>query len=236
MKTRLMTIVVAMLMLSSATTALPQKTDAKFCKTFDDYKNQTWTPTSTIITGEGKVCELRFTDNEFKFRTRDKAADKVLKKEALVVSYAGHLYVNCRNLDCDDFSLDCANYAQAFPYDKDKLLFAAYKINDGALLASLALDVAGLATPGIGGRALMAGSSVVWFSAKDLKGFRLYLLENSNEDGEAKVRGLNDEFMEKLLEGDEALMKQYKVATKKNDRLSASHILPILREKGLVNE
>lgn len=236
MKTKLIILVAAMLMLGAATPALAQKDEAKFCKTFADYKANRWTDVNTLIKEDGHVLELKFSDNEFKFRTREKDADKVLKKESLVISYAGHLYVNCRNLDCDDFSLDCANYAQAFVYSGDKLLFAAHKINDGALLATLALDVAGIATPGTAGKLLMASSSVVWYSTRELKGFRLYLLENSNDDGEAKVRGLNDAFMEKLLENDPALLKQYKVAQKKSDRLSASHILPILREKGLVKE
>ena len=33
-----------------------------------------------------------------------------------------------------------------------------------------------------------------------------------------------------------ALLRCYKSSEKKNDRLSASHILPILREKGLIKE
>ena len=182
---------------------------------------------------------LALFDNEeigSKTRQGEKAADKVLRKEALVLKYAGHLYVNCRNLDCNTFSLDCNNYAQAFLYGGNKLLFAAYKINDAALLGSLAVDIVGIATPGVPGAATLVASDVIWYGAKDLVGFRCYLLEKSNEDGEAMVEGLNDDFMENLLKGNDALLRRYKSSEKKNDRLSASHILPILREKGLIKE
>ena len=209
---------------------------AQFCRNFADYEAGKWEKVSSLTSNKDKVCELKFKDNEFRFRTGEKDVDKILKKEALVMKYDGHLYVNCRNLDCNTFSLDCSNYAQAFRYGGNKLLFAAYKINDGALLASLAADVVGFATPGVAGASILVGSEVVWYATKDLKGFRCYLLEKSNEDGEAMVEGVNDEFMEKLLADNPALLRRYKAAEKKSDRLSASHIIPILKEMGKVKE
>ncbi len=235
MKTKLLTLVAALLLCGWAP-VMAQKDEAKFCRTFDEFLAGKWTSVSSLLENKDKVCEMKFKDNELRFKTGEKAADKVLRKEALVLKYAGHLYVNCRNLDCNTFSLDCNNYAQAFLYGGNKLLFAAYKINDAALLGSLAVDIVGIATPGVPGAATLVASDVIWYGAKDLVGFRCYLLEKSNEDGEAMVEGLNDDFMENLLKGNDALLRRYKSSEKKNDRLSASHILPILREKGLIKE
>lgn len=233
MKTRFYLMVTAVLLLCGTVQLQAQVSSAKFCKTFADYTAGHWTAVSSLGVNS---CELKFTDNEFKFRTDNKEATKHLKKEALVVQYGGHLYVNCRNLDCDEFSLDCANYAQAYRYGGKGMLLVAYRIDGGALLASLAGDIVGVAAPAVVGAVSSAASSVIWYGSKDLRGFRCYLLENSNDDGEAKIKGLNDEFMEKLLADNAALLKQYKAANKKSDRLSASHILPILRDKGLIKE
>ena len=99
------------------------------------------------------------------------------------MQYSGHLYVNCRNLDCDEFSIDCSNYAQAYRYGGGKLLLVAYHLSDGAFLASLAGDIVGVAAPGVTGAASSLASDAIWYGSKSLKGFRCYLLESSDEEG-----------------------------------------------------
>jgi hypothetical protein len=228
-------LMLAAIMLAVMTTET--RAQAKFCKSLSEFQAGQWTAVSSLVKegGKGHECKIEFSDNEFKFKTGDNNADKTLRKDVLVVNYDGHLYANCRHLSCGEFSLDANNYAQAYRFGGDKLLIVAYHINDGTFLASLAGDIAGIATPGVGGLAASVASNVIWYSSKDLKAFRCYLLEKTDEN-EGTVQGLNDEYMEKLLADSPTLLKSYKSAEKKNFRLSATHILPILQDKGLLKD
>lgn len=236
MNTKLFTLALAALLMCGAASMQAQTHGAKYCKNFAEFSAGQWTPVSTLIKGDTKSCELKVDDNEFKFKTGDKDADKVLKKESLVVEYGGHLYVNCRNLNCEQFSLDINNYSQAYRYGGGKLLVVAYHISDASFLGSLAGDIIGLTTSGVVSAAASVGSSVAWYGSKNLKGFRCYLLSKTDEEGDGTTQGLDDEFMEKLLADSPALLKSYKSAEKKSERYSASHILPLLRQKGLIHE
>lgn len=223
----LRSVVVSVMMLSSAMVMA----QGKFCKTYEEFAAGRWTPISSLIKGESKNVELKISDNEFKFKTGDSDADKVLKKEALVVEYDGHLYVNCTHLVSDGFTLDVLHYTQAYRYGGNKLLIVGHHSSNSLFLASLAGDIVGLSASGVVGTAASVASTVTWVGSQHLKGFRCYLLD----DGSKTVKSVNDEFMKKVL-GDGALLKRYESVDSKDERLSASHIIPILKEKGLVKE
>ena len=208
---------------------------AKYCMTYADCVANKWTPVEKLTEGRTQqVCQLKVEDNEFKFKTGDKQADAVLKKDVFAVMYGNNLYINCRNLREDDVPLDVSGYAQAYRYAGKKLCVAVYHGDDGAFLLGLGADVASLfvATPmSIG---LRASSTALWLSKDKLSTFRCFLIENNaNAKGRYPVTRMNDEFMEKTLAGS-PLLKRYQAVSKKKERQSAANILPILTAKGLL--
>ena len=82
----------------------------------------------------------------------------------LSVEYGGHLYVNCRNLRCKEIPLDVNNYAQAYRYGENKLLVVAHWINGGAVLASLAGDIASIVAPDYIAIPSAVASTAIWIN------------------------------------------------------------------------
>ena len=124
-------------------TLMAQAGIVKYCMSYSDFVNDNWIPVEELTQGRTKrACQLKSLDNHYYFRTGDKAADKVLKKEAFAVMYGDQLYVNCRNLRNNGVRLDVSGYTQAVRYDKDKVCVMAYKIDDGSFFLGIGLDVA----------------------------------------------------------------------------------------------
>ena len=213
-----------------------QAQNARYCKSYSDFVANRWTPIESLTEGKTKqMCQIKFEDDQFKFSTGDKEADAILKKDVLVVEYMGHLYVNCRNLRCNDIVLDVTNYAQAYRYEGNKLCVVAHWINGGALLASIAGDVVSIAAPLPVAVPAGIASDVVWLNMDKFNSYRCYYLDqDANSKGKTEVVRINDEFLEKVLANDHALLERYNAVEKKNARQSAANILPVLKEKGLI--
>jgi hypothetical protein len=210
---------------------------AKFCMSYADFVDGKWTPVEKLTEGRTlQACQLRTGDNYVYFRTGDKEADKVLKRQAFAVMYGGQLYVNCRNLRCKDVPLDVSSYTQAVRYDDNKICVLAYKICSGPLLMSLGMDIAGIFVKDIvADIALTAGSTALWITGESLSGKVCYLLDGgANAKGKTEVTRMNDEFISNLLADDNALLAKYNAVSAKRNRQSAANVLPILMEKGLV--
>ena len=172
---------------------------------------------------------------EYKIKTGDKEADKKLKKEVLAIKAGKQIYVNCRNLRDDDVVLECSNYVQGYPYDGNKLIIAAYHISNGAFLLGFGSDIASMFTPLGTSVALKGVSAAVWLGRNQLNSFRCYVVDtDANEKGRYPVTRINDEYMEKLLANDAHLLARYKAVSNKKERQSASNVLAIMTEKGLV--
>ena len=233
MKKKMMGLLVALIFGSLSAWA---QVNAKYCLTYDDFLDNRWVPVDSLVEGRTKqLPQLRATDDQYKILTGDKEADGVLKKVALVVEYGGHLYVNCRNLRCNDIPLDVNNYTQAYRYEKNKLLVVARYINGGALLASLAGDVVSIVAPLDVAIPAGVASTAIWLNMDKLNNHYCYLIDTeANAKGKIPVTRLTDEVMEKILAKDPALLGRYKAVEKKRERQSASNILPVLMEKGLI--
>ncbi len=227
----------AAILLCGSTTMMAQ-TGAKYCMTYDDYMDNRWIPLDSLVEGRTEqMCQMKFESDQYKFKTGDKEADGILKKAVLCVQYGGHMYVNCRNLRCNDVVLDVRNYAQAYHYEGKKILVVAHWINTGAVLASLAGDVVAIASPLPVAIPAAVGSTALWISIDKLSNYRCYLLDSeADTKGRYAVTRIDDEQMEKILAGDAKLLARYKAIEKKRERQSASNILPILMEKNLVKE
>lgn len=240
MKTKitLLIAVVQLLFCSALSTAQAQKVNARYCKTYADYVAGRWQSVDSLVAGRTKqMCQVKFEDDQFKFKTGDKEADAVIKRDVLVMEYAGHLYVNCHNLRCNDIPLDVSNYAQAYRYGGNKLCVVAHWINGGALLAGIAGDVATIAAPLPVAVPAFVGSEAIWWNMDKLNNYRCYLLgSDANAKGKTAVERITDEFMAKELANNKALLERYNAVKKKGARQSASNILPVLLEQGLIKE
>jgi hypothetical protein len=83
--------------------------------------------------------------------------------------------------------------------------------------------------------ALKGVSAAVWLGRNQLNSFRCYVVDtDANEKGRYPVTRINDDYMEKLLANDSHLLARYKAVSNKKERQSASNVLAILTEKGLV--
>lgn len=113
---------------------------AKYCMNYSDFVSGNWKSVDELTQGNIKqACQLKSGDKYYYFRTGDKNADRVLKKEAFAIMYGDQLFVNCRNLRYNDCPLDVSSYTHAVRFDKDKLCVLAYKNHDASLLLGAGL-------------------------------------------------------------------------------------------------
>lgn len=226
----------AMMMMACCMPMMMMAQSVQYCMTYGDYKAGHWTAVDNLVGGRTEqMPQIKWDDTEYKIKTGDKEADKKLKKEVLAIKAGKQIYVNCRNLREDDVILDCSNYVQGYQYDGDKLIVAVYHINDGAFLLGLGADVASFFTPLGTSIALRGTSAAIWLGRNQLNSFRCYVIDTeANEKGRYPVTRIDDEYMEKLLANDAHLLARYKAVSKKKERQSASNVLAILTEKGLV--
>lgn len=211
----------------------------KYCMTYADFVADNWTPIEALTEGRtNQACQIKFDDDMFKFKTGDKEADKIIKKEVLAIMYGDQLFVNCRNLRRNEVQLDSNDYAKAFRFNGDKICLLGYKINNAAFLASLGADVAGfLVNDRWVSAGLFAGSSAIWMDKDLWHKYVCYLLDSeANEKGRTEVVQITDEVMENLLADTPELFLKYMGVESKRKRQAASNVLPILMEKGLVDD
>ena len=207
---------------------------AKYCMTYADFVADKWTPVDSLTEGRSQqAVQMKFADNEVKFKTGDKEADKILRKDVFAVDYGGHLFVNCRNLRNNDIPLDISGYTQAVRYDNNKLCVMTYKINDAAFLLGFGADVASFFVSTPVSLGLSATSTALWLCKDHLNSYVCYLVDtDTNAKGKTPVTRINDKFMEQLLADDTAMLGKYNAISGKKSRQSAANVLPILMEKG----
>ena len=226
---------VVMMMVSCLPTMMMAQ-PAKYCMTYSDYKAHNWNTIESLVDGRSEMIpQIKMDESDIKVKSGDKEVDRILKKEVFAITFGKQLYVNCRNLRCKDIILDTQNYVQAYPYAGNKLLIAVYHINNGAFLMGLGADVASVFTPIGPSIALRSTSTALWLSRKKLDSHRCYLIDtDANEKGRYPVTRIDDDFMAKLLANDAHLLARYNAVSNKKDRQSASNVLAVLTEKGLV--
>lgn len=209
---------------------------AKYCMTYSDYKTHNWNTIESLVNGRSEMIpQIKMDETDYKVKSGDKATDRILKKEVFAISFGKNLYVNCRNLRCKDIILDTQQYVQAYPYAGNKLLIAVYHINDGAFLLGLGADVASIFTPLGPSIALQTASTALWLNRSKLNSYRCYLIDtDANEKGRYAVTRIDDDYMTKLLSDDAHMLARYNAVRSKRERQSASNVLAVLSEKGLV--
>ena len=225
-----------LMMMVSCLPTMMMAQSVKYCMTYSDYKTHNWNTIESLVDGRSDMLpQIKMDETDYKVKSGDKQADRILKKEAFAISFGKNLYVNCRNLRCNDIILDTQQYVQAYPYAGNKLLIAVYHINDGAFLLGLGSDVASVFTPLGPSIALKSASTALWLSRSKLNSYRCYLIDtDANEKGRYPVTRINDDFMTKLLSDDAHMLARYNAVSSKKERQSASNVLAVLTEKGLI--
>lgn len=225
-----------MMMMVSCLPAMLMAQSAKYCMTYSDYKANHWNTIKSLVDGRSDVMpQIKMNETDYKVKSGDKEADRILKKQVFGISFGKQLYVNCRNLRYKDIILDTQQYVQGYPYAGNKILIAVYHINDGAFLLGLGADVASVFTPLGTSIALQSASTALWLGRNKLNSHRCYLIDtDANEKGRYDVTRVDDEFMGKLLANDAHLLARYNAVSNKRDRQSASNVMAILTEKGLI--
>ena len=226
---------VVMMMVSCLPTMMMAQ-PAKYCMTYSDYKTHNWNTIESLVDGRSEMLpQIKMDETDYKVKSGDKETDRILKKEVFAISFGKNLYVNCRNLRCNDIILDTQQYVQAYPYAGNKLLIAVYHINDGAFLMGLGADVASVFTPIGPSIALKSASAALWLNRSKLNSYRCYLIDtDANEKGRYPVTRIDDDYMTNLLSDDAHMLARYNAVSSKRDRQSASNVLAVLTEKGLV--
>ena len=224
------------MMMVSCLPMLMMAQPAKYCMTYSDYKTHNWNTIESLVNGRSEMIpQIKMDETDYKVKSGDKATDRILKKEVFAISFGKNLYVNCRNLRCKDIILDTQQYVQAYPYAGNKLLIAVYHINDGAFLLGLGADVASIFTPLGPSIALQTASTALWLNRSKLNSYRCYLIDtDANEKGRYAVTRIDDAYMTKLLSDDAHMLARYNAVSSKRERQSASNVLAVLSEKGLV--
>ena len=224
------------MMMVSCLPMLMMAQPAKYCMTYSDYKTHNWNTIESLVNGRSEMIpQIKMDETDYKVKSGDKATDRILKKEVFAISFGKNLYVNCRNLRCKDIILDTQQYVQAYPYAGNKLLIAVYHINDGAFLLGFGANVASIFTPLGTSIALQTASTALWLNRSKLNSYRCYLIDtDANEKGRYAVTRIDDAYMTKLLSDDAHMLARYNAVSSKRERQSASNVLAVLSEKGLV--
>ncbi len=225
-----------LLMMVSCLPTMMMAQPAKYCMTYSDYKTHNWNTIESLVDGRSEMLpQIKMDETDYKVKSGDKATDRILKKEVFAISFGKNLYVNCRNLRCNDIILDTQQYVQAYPYAGNKLLIAVYHINDGAFLLGFGANVASIFTPLGTSIALHSASAALWLNRSKLNSYRCYLIDtDANEKGRYPVTRIDDDYMTNLLSDDAHMLARYNAVSSKRDRQSASNVLAVLTEKGLV--
>ncbi len=212
--------------------------DAKVYMTYADFVADKWVSVDSLVGGRThQICQVKQEDYQFRIRTGNKEVDKILKQDALVVEYGGHLYVNCRHLRCNGSPLEVTNYTQAYRYDGNKLCVVSHWTNTGAALVGMAADVTAVVAPiHVSIPAATTAVAIAW-NMDRMSNYRCYYLDSEpNAKGKTPIVRIDDVFMNDVLKGSPDLLQRYNALDKKRQRQSASNILPFLLEKGLIKE
>ncbi len=227
-----------MMFLNAVTAKAGSQLEAKIYMTYSDFVKGKSISVDSLVNGRThQILQLREEDYQIRVKSGDKEVDKILKQQALVLEYGGHLYVNSRYLRCNDIPLDVSNYTQAFRYDGNKLCVVAHWINTAAVLADLAGTVTAVVSPIEIAIPVAVGTAVLAWNFDKLCTYRCYCIDcDANAKGRTPVTRMDDAFMSNVLRDSPDLLARYNALDKKRQRTSAANILPFLKEKKLISE
>ena len=211
------------------------------CMNYDDFKADKWKPYESLTEDKKPdSCRIKYDGIEFSIKTDDKDINNIIKKDVLLMSVDGQLFINSKPLRDDDGNvLPISRYTRALPYKDGKLCVICYRVTLGDVLdlVNIGLDIGLLATGHYTAGSLFLAADLLLTNSDLMEKHVLYLLDKGpNAKGKMIMTRINDQFMEKLLRDDPVTFEQYYGRNKKGNRQSAANILPILVKKGLIED
>lgn len=189
--------------------------------TYEDFMEDRWEPLDSLTAKEhGDSRKFWWGGNDFALTTGDKKLDKIIKKSAFVVATDTTLFLNCRNLRYEKTRFG-NGYVSCRRIGQRSILFVNRLIGREEQAKAHTASMFGL----IGG--LIAASS-------GQKQVCYVISDGADEKGHINIRLIDDNLMEKMLDGHDDLKTQYYSEKKKNKRFLASHVIPILEKAGLL--
>lgn len=194
----------------------------RYCKSFEDFKAGNWIELPNLNAIHHSTSRQAWLGgNDYKFSTDDKATDKLLKKQAFAIVYQDTLYINLLNLRYQKMGFG-RGYSKGTVFNGDMIMFVSHRIGKNVRNKQAALGALG----GLIGGAISATSM--------LKDRVCYLIEDNGNGKTTNIKLMDDNFMTGLFFADPELMARYMSIEDKQDRESATNILPLLKEKGLI--
>ena len=193
-----------------------------YCKSYDDYVAGRWIQVNDLEPVHKTTSQkVWLGGNDYKFKTGDKAMDKVMKKEAFIIRYQDTLYVNLRTLRYEKTFFG-NGYAKGLPFSGKKVMFVTHRIGKSAMNKRIMSGV----MFGAIGSAVSANST--------MKDRVCYLIDNNGNGKTTDIKLIGDEMMEQLLSGNKKLLSTYKEPQKQKERESAENVLPLLKKMKLI--
>ncbi len=221
--------------------AVTMQAQVKVCMSYDDYKAGQWKDYESLTEDrKPDSCRIKYDGMEFTIKTDDKEINQIIKKDIFMMSVDGQLFINSKPLrDQNGGVLPINHYTRAIPYKGDKLLVISYHVTLGSVLdlVNIGLDIGLLATGHYTAGGLFLASDLLLTNEDLMESHVLYLIEEGpNAKGKYIMTRINDQFMEKLLRDDLATFAKYQGRGTKAQRQSAANILPILEQKGMIED
>lgn len=203
--------------------ALGMHAKCGYCKTLEDMLADKWVPLDTVYGDmHSKSRQFWIGGNDYTLSTGNKLLDNKLKKEAFAVMQGEKLFVNSRVLRYQKTRFT-NGFTRAMRIGRDTLLFCNQSIGAAAQGKQA---VAGSMFGAVGG-ALVAANSI---------NRRVCYIICGKTDGKGRmeVEMVGDSLMERFLKGRDELREEYYAEPEEAQRILAKHIIPILREAGIL--
>ena len=157
----------------------------RYCNSYDDFVAGQWVEMPTIQKIDNSISHQFWRGSgDYTIVFSDKAMDKVLKKEALVVELRDTLYVNLRSLRYKNYKLG-KGFTRAVRLGDDKLAFVAKRmgVDMGFFFGVVGSVISG------------------YYSMKDKA---CYIIDNNGNGEQIKVKMLDDSaYKDALLESEQ---------------------------------
>ncbi|MBO4851814.1 MAG: hypothetical protein J5529_13090 [Prevotella sp.] len=204
--------------------SLQTEAQCRYCNSYEDYKTDNWKELPSIdIKHYSNSKQLWTNKHEYQLKTDLKSTKKMLSKEALIIQKGDTMYVNLRYLRCEKENFG-KGLAYGIPLIGKKILFISKRVDkkssNNQLFSYLLFGVMG---------SLIS-------SSLNIKNNACYILDTGRNGKYTDVLIIDDEVMKKLLVNDKELLDKYFMIADQNERETPSNILPLLKEKGLIEQ